>query len=166
MTDFTPRDSFLTAMRHAASGVAVIATAGPGGRFAVTVSAVTSVSADPPLLLACINRSSPVYAAILTNQVFSVNFLTDSQVHVAETFAGRPQSGAPFDFRCASWHDGHDAPLLTDAVSSFHCRLEQVHNAGTHAIFVGLSDHAASRDAAPLIYTGQSYGRPHQLLAT
>jgi flavin reductase (DIM6/NTAB) family NADH-FMN oxidoreductase RutF len=42
---------FLSAMSGAASGVTVVATDGAGGRFGQTVSAMCSVSADPPLVI-------------------------------------------------------------------------------------------------------------------
>ena len=38
------------------AGVTVVATDGEAGRFAVTVSAMSSVSAEPPLVLASIQR--------------------------------------------------------------------------------------------------------------
>ena len=44
------RDSFVAAMRQAATGVTVVTTAGMAGRLGVTVSAMSSVSAEPPLL--------------------------------------------------------------------------------------------------------------------
>ena len=55
---------FRAAMGLAATGVSVVTTDGPSGRFGLTVSAVSSVSADPPLVLICINRKSPAIAAL------------------------------------------------------------------------------------------------------
>ena len=53
------RDMFVAAMGHVAAPVAVITTDGPAGRFGITVSSVTSASADPPMMMACINPPSP-----------------------------------------------------------------------------------------------------------
>ena len=53
------RETFIAAMGQAATGVTVVTTDGRAGRLGVTVSAMTSVSADPPLLLICVNRRSP-----------------------------------------------------------------------------------------------------------
>ena len=58
------RDDFLAAMAQAASGVTVVATGRGAQRWGVTVSAMSSVSADPPLVLVCIHHKSPVCAAI------------------------------------------------------------------------------------------------------
>ena len=51
-------NKFTDAMRQTVSGVSVITTDGDHGRFGMTVSSVTPVSAEPPLLLVCVNRSS------------------------------------------------------------------------------------------------------------
>jgi len=83
------RQDFINAMSGAVTGVNVITTDGRAGRFGITVSAMCSVSADPPMLLACINRRSPVCSAILSNQVYCVNVLSASQRDLADSFAGR-----------------------------------------------------------------------------
>ena len=67
---------FTAAMGLAATGVSVVTTDGPAGRFGLTVSAVSSVSAEPPLVLCCINRKSPAMAAVEANGVFAVNLLS------------------------------------------------------------------------------------------
>ncbi|MDR3535747.1 MAG: flavin reductase family protein [Acetobacteraceae bacterium] len=165
MSIHADRDIFVAAMRRAATGVSVVATAGPAGMLAVTVSAVASVSADPPMVLACINRRSPVCQAIRGNGVFTVNLLTAEQAAVADTFAGRRTGYAPFDFACADWHriGSPGVPCLTDALCSFHCHLHDAHDAGSHSILIGRVSETISRDALPLIYAGQRYGAPYQI---
>jgi flavin reductase (DIM6/NTAB) family NADH-FMN oxidoreductase RutF len=91
---------FIDAMRRVPTAVSVITTDGRAGRFGVTVSAVASVSAEPRMLLVCISRRSPACAAIRENRIFTVNFLLESQSHVADCFAG---GGVP---RCRKMADG------------------------------------------------------------
>jgi flavin reductase (DIM6/NTAB) family NADH-FMN oxidoreductase RutF len=162
------RDAFVVAMRRAATAVAVVATSGPAGRLAVTVSAIASVSADPPIVLACINRRSPVCGAIRANGVFTINLLTADQAHVADTFAGRSHGFPPFDFACADWHEigAPVAPALDDALCSFYCRLLEAHDAGTHAVLLGQVSETISRDAMPLIYADRQYAAPRPMLNT
>ena len=166
MAQCVDRNEFLAAMRRAATAVAVVATDGPAGRLAVTVSAVASVSADPPLVLACISRRSPVCNAIRSNGVFTVNLLTTDQVHIANTFAGRIGEFPPFDFACAHWHEIGDpaAPCLSDALSAFHCHLHQAHDAGTHTVLIGEVSRIAGHEAMPLIYTHAAYAEPHPMM--
>ena len=100
------RDHFLAAMAAAATGVSVVTTDGPAGRYGVTISAMASVSADPPMLLICVNRRSPACAALLANRLFGVNVLAADQAEVADIFAGRPRQGAAFHFAEERWAGG------------------------------------------------------------
>ena len=52
--------AFVEGMRGAVTGVNIVTTDGAAGRFGVTVSAFSSVSAEPPMVLVCINQRSPV----------------------------------------------------------------------------------------------------------
>lgn len=155
------REDFVAAMARAVSGVAILATDGPRGRFGITVSSFTSVSADPPLVLACVNRTSVAHAAVLRNGVFCVNLLSTEQRELADVFAGRPLRGRPYDFKDEEWHTGDTgAPRLEEAVATFDCALEQAHDAGSHTIFIGRVRAVTGRTAEPLLYTARSYGRP------
>src|SRR5690242_19206043 len=100
------RAQFIEAMGRTVTSVTVVTTIGPGGRCGLTVSAVASVSADPPMLMVCINRRSPAAAAIRRNGVFCVNLLAAHQAPLSDTFAGRPRAGEPFDFAAAEWQAG------------------------------------------------------------
>ncbi|MPY80112.1 MAG: flavin reductase [Actinophytocola sp.] len=154
------RDEFVAGMRNAATGVTVVATDGHAGRFAQTVSAMCSVSADPPTLVVCVNRRSPVVDALATNAVFSVNVLAADQVHVSDTFAGRPSRGQPYDFGCASWTTlTTGAPVLVGAAATFDCRLVDTVDSGTHRLVLGAVDKAAQRTVDPLIYLAREYRR-------
>jgi flavin reductase len=152
------RQRFISAMGGAATGVSVIATSGSMGRWAVTVSAVASVSADPPMVLACINRRSPVADAVRAHGIFTMNLLSSKQAHVADVFAGRSCRHAPFDFACADWVEAADGSLhLAGAAASFHCAVEHVLDAGSHTVLIGKVQDAVAGDASPLVYAGQAY---------
>jgi flavin reductase (DIM6/NTAB) family NADH-FMN oxidoreductase RutF len=156
------RQRFIDAMGAAVTGVTVVTTSGGAGRAGVTVSAVSSVSADPPTLLACIHRESPACEAIRRNRIFCVNVLKSTQQHIAEIFAGRSARDA-FDskFDCAHWASlSTGAPVLSGALSVFDCRLQASQAAGTHEVFFGIVLGAQTSDGAPLLYAGRAYGRP------
>ncbi|CAN5436041.1 flavin reductase family protein [soil metagenome] len=153
-------ENFISAMGLAATGVSVVTTDGPAGRYGLTVSAITSVSADPPMLLACVNRKSPAMAAIEANGAFAVNLLTAESRDVAETFAGRPQSGRPYDFDRHDWCQGDiGLPRITDALAVFECELDAAYDAGTHRIFVGLVVAAHRGASQPLVYCNRAFAR-------
>ena len=151
-------ERFIAAMAGAATQVSVVTTDGPAGQFGVTVSAFSSVSAEPPLVLVCINRNSPAIAAIKANGSFCVNLLGDDQTEIANCFAGRPGNVAPYDFGCADWDVAQTgAPVLAQALANFDCTVETAYDAGTHRIFIGRVQQAFSRDTAPLAFSRRAY---------
>ena len=153
------REAFVEAMSRAVSGVSIVTTDGDAGRFGQTVSSLSSVSADPPMLLACINRKSPTCSAIQENRVFGVSLLRADQRRLSDSFAGRPRTGLPYDFGSARWETAvTGAPLLTAAVARFDCVLDVAHEAGTHLIFVGRVVAAAPGEGLPLVYARRGYG--------
>ncbi|MDX1488032.1 MAG: flavin reductase family protein [Acidiferrobacterales bacterium] len=159
--DSAKREDFVNAMSGAVTGVNVVTTDGPAGRFGITVSAMSSVSADPPMVLACINRRSPACEAVRVNGVFCINVLSARQRHVADTFAGRLPSGKPYDFANAIWtQDTTGVPRLVDATSAFDCVLERAYDVGSHTIFVGRVVAARGGSESPLLYTERTYGYP------
>jgi flavin reductase len=163
--EFEPanRGSFLRAMGRLYTGVSVVATDGPAGRFALTVSATNSVSADPPTLLVCIRRQSPINAAIRQNRAFCVNMLANDQRVISETFAGRADRGRCYDFGLAEWRTHTTgSPLLAGAVAAFDCTLKSAHEAGSHTIFLGDVIGVCENEADPLLYGRRSYGRPSE----
>ena len=153
-------DNFISAMARAATGVSVVTTGGRGGRFGLTVSAICSVSADPPLLLACVNRKSPTVGAIDVNGVFAVNVLGAHNRVYAETFSGRPRSGKPYDFEVHEWTDGVTGlPVVPDAVAVFECEIDTSYDAGSHRIFIGRVLASRQGSAEPLIYCSREFKR-------
>ena len=157
----TVRDNFVSAMRRAVTGVNLVTTDGPAGRFGLTVSAMCSVSADPPTVLACIQRSNPLRTALLRNQVFCINVLSTRQHGLAKIFAGFTDTSDAYDFGAACWATGDtNAPRLIDAVANFDCRLEHAHEAGSHTVFIGRVTNALHGSGQPLLYTDRHYGLP------
>ena len=128
---------FRQAMRRFASGVCVVAAGEGDARRGMTVSAFSSVSADPPTILVCINRSSSAHETLTTSSHFSVNILGAGQEEYAMLFAGqRALKGADrFD---ENWHNhAHGAPVLSNALYSILCAGEAHHVAGSHTVMIG-----------------------------
>ena len=53
----------------------------------MTVSAFSSVSADPPLILVCANQASTTHSVIEDGGIFAVNILAEHQHEVSNLFA-------------------------------------------------------------------------------
>lgn len=148
---------FVDAMSRAVNGVSIVTTDGPHGRFGLTVSSMTSVSAGPPMLLVCINRDAVPHDAIRGNGRFAINVLAASQQSLADRFAGRAAHAYNFD---AAWDTRTELPRVKDAAAWFECRLASAMSFGSHSIFVGEVVDAHPGDETPLLYTGRNYGRP------
>ena len=163
------RERFMQAMRQAASVVCVVSASGPAGRVVRTVSSFNSVSADPPLVLFSINRSSWLREVLAACKVFSISVLSHEQEHLADIFAGRPLSGEPFDVSSARWQPAHEQmaePCLADASAGFGCSLDAMIAAGTHEIVLGRVCHVVRTDAPPLLYWRRCYTRPERAVTT
>jgi len=159
-------NSFTNAMRRAVSGVSIVTTDGEYGRFGLTISSMTSVSAEPPMLLVCINRNSAAHDAVANNRRFAVNVLTAHQHHVAAAFAGSTALGRAYDFDNGDWSvTAAGLPQLLKPAAIFECELESSIDAGTHSIFLGRVLSANGRDIAPLAYSNREYGVPMPLVA-
>lgn len=150
--------NFIEAMAYAATAVSIVTTDGPAGRFGITVSAVCSVSAEPPMVLACINKKSPSVKAIEENGSFCVNLLNSDQSSISNCFAGRPIEGEAFSFEIADWKTAvTGSPILEDASANFDCILDNSFEAGTHKIFIGLVKSAVHSGTKPLAYSQREY---------
>ena len=154
------RDAFLASMRRAATGVTVVATDGAAGRHGCTVSAMSSVSADPPSLLVCVHQKSPVAQAIMENGVFSVSVLGSDHRQVSEVFAGRVRTEIGSKFACGLWGRlATGAPVLADAPAAFDCQVAETLSIGSHIVVVGkvVATRADLGDDQPLVYANQTY---------
>jgi flavin reductase len=155
------RSTFLEGMSRAAASVSVVATDGVGGRGGVTVSSMTSVSADPPTMLVCINREARSAGRIQENGNFCINLLRDTQTDISDVFASVIDPPGGDKFAVGEWRTGESgAPKLTDALVTFDCRLTDSHQSGSHFIFVGEVVETTVDQGKPLIYGSRSYGIP------
>lgn len=162
--DAALKQKFLAGMSQAAATVNIVTTDGPSGRFGVTVSAMSSVSADTekPTMLVCVNETSSSAKPMLENGVFCVNVLRDDQASISDYFAGRFKTADGDKFSCATWAPmTTGAPRLVDPLVAFDCKIHTVHKVGTHHIMIGMVQDVYVHDSgAALIYANRSYGVP------
>jgi flavin reductase len=160
------RAQFIDGMSRAAFCVNVVTTNGPAGCAGVTVSAMSSVSADgdSPTVLVCIHQQSRTAAAIRGNGLFCVNVLRDDQSDVADRFGGRIKIDDADKFVGAEWNEGGmSAPRLADAVAAFDCRVLSSERVGTHHVFIGAVTSVIVGPGTALIYAQRSYARPQRI---
>ena len=148
---------FIHAMGAAVTGVTIVTTLHDGEPIGRTVSAMCSVSAEPPLLLVSIRSASPLLSAIVAHGTFAVNVLSAHQSALADGFAGPARHFAHRDWWPLA---GSAPPLLRDAAARFGCDVARLQPAGTHTLVLGAVTHAERGTAIPLAYTRRGYVAP------
>ena len=154
-TELDPQH-FRHVVGHLASGVTVITTEVQGNDFGMTASSVTSLSLDPPMMLACLNRVTPTTQAVSQAGRFAVNVLGHGHAHLAQQFAVPSED----KFRGVEVLRGaHGVPLLAGALAHIECEVSEEVTGGTHSIFLGEVQLAAAGQGQPLTYFRGGFGR-------
>lgn len=150
------KDEFRRAMSHFAAGVTVVTTvADDGSRHGLTVTAFTSVSLEPPLVLVCIASGAESYSRFRESGVFAVNFLAAGQQEVSRRFATRgTDKFAGVETRTAAT----GSPLLAGTLGYVDCRTVNAVQAGDHTVLIGEVCAADARSGEPLAYFRGAYG--------
>ncbi len=145
-------DDFRAALSRWASGVTVVTAAGPVG---MTVSAFSSLSLDPPLILVSLAKSAATHDSVLAQDGFAVHILEDDQRELSTRFA------SPVDrFDGLPWDEGpHGAPLLHGGVARLACAKHATADGGDHTILIGEVITASSTENAPLLHFNRQFGR-------
>jgi flavin reductase (DIM6/NTAB) family NADH-FMN oxidoreductase RutF len=152
--------AFRGALGRFASGVTVVTTVLDGIDHAMTASAFTSVSLDPPQVLVCSQRTSRFHDAVTESGIWGVSILSDRGRTASAWFAhsGRPLEGQLDRF--PHHRSPHGVPLLDTSLAWLECRTIGAHDGGTHTILVGEVTWAAVQEADddPLLYYRSHYG--------
>jgi flavin reductase len=153
------QEDFRLAMRRLAGGVSIISGAGPDGPLGVTATAVTSLTADPPSILCCLNRSLELEAAVKETSRFGVNMLRADHHDLAMRFAGMAGVRGSAKFEQGNWTIlPSDVPALFDSLVTFDCRVDDIVEVGTHSVFVGLITEAHFGESGdPLVYCNGAF---------
>ena len=148
-------------MGRFATGVTVVAARHGPLLAGMTANAVASISLDPPLLMASINRGSETHVAIVGSHSFAVSVLAAEQRAMADCFALPTTAGKLQRFCDAPWHEAETgSPIVDGAIAFFDCRLKESHPAGTHTIFIGEIVAAGyEEEGEPLLWYGSRYRR-------
>lgn len=153
------RAAFITAMRRVAASVTVVTTDGPRGRHGATVSAFSSVSADPPTVLVCLHAKSRIAAAVEANGRFCVNVLPEHSDGIADRFAGAHDSQIADRFSGIACRGADGTPPRIEGATSFACTVDNVVLSGSHLVVFGRVDAVGQGEREPLTYLDGAYHR-------
>lgn len=155
--DDTVGTSFRAMMRKFPATVTVVTGCNEGVDHGMTVTAVTSVSMEPPALVVCLNNRTYLHEMVLCQPNFAVNVLTQKQRPLSDAFSGKV---APEDrFRPAEWERHASGVLMLAAAHArVVCRRVAAVPYGTHTLFIGQVIDAFVDDVTrPLLYEDARY---------
>jgi flavin reductase len=157
----TTNEDFKLGMRRLASGVSLITTTdATGQRHGMIATSVVSVSAEPPTLLVCINKTASCHDPVAAAGFFCVNILGEENDEVATVFSSSR-------FRDIRFSQGEwqrlvtGAPALASGLASFDCRIRTSVEADSHTIFIASVEAVElwNNRINPLVYMNGSYAR-------
>lgn len=154
---FMPIDKadFRRALGHFAAAVTVVTTQRKDGEpVGITVTAFSSLSLEPPLVLICIDKRAKIHDHLERDRFFAVNILREDQESVSRRFA----SSEPNQFRDVGYTDGPSgAPLIQDAICSIECKIVELLPGGDHTIIIGEVESHHVQEGKPLVYFRGGY---------
>jgi flavin reductase (DIM6/NTAB) family NADH-FMN oxidoreductase RutF len=151
------QSTFRAVLGRFATGVTIVTALDKRKRdVGMTVSAFSSVSLDPPLVLFCIDHSASVYSALSRTNHFIANILSDGQEALARRFADSDTNR----FDGVGYERGQNgAAVLFDVLGYVECEVVARHEAGDHDVIVGRVDAAEAFDGRPLLYYRGGYAQ-------
>ena len=150
---------FKLGMRSLAGAVNIITCRCEGRIFGMTATAVCSATAEPPTVLACINRSTTTHGAMAKEGMFCVNVLRAEDRELSGLFSGTQRGDARF--RSELWTRlATGAPVLINSLVSFDCRVVNRLEHGTHTVFLGeVEQILIGKKGKPLLYADGQYAK-------
>ena len=161
MTGVDPAAFRLAAGRFP-TGIVVVSATLDGVPHIMTVSAFTSVSLDPLLVLFCAEKIARFHDAVLAAGSWAVSMLDEDSEKISRWLStrGRPLAG---QLDGVSHHPGPltGEPILDRALSALECRTTAVHDGGDHSIVVGevIGVTGPRSPGRPLLYYAGRYRR-------
>lgn len=148
-------DRFREALATYPTGVTVVTAIGPEGPSGATANAVTSLSLNPPMMLACLDRGSRTLDAVRSAGAFGVNALAAGQEEMAVRFASKEPMPSKWDG--VEWSQSGGSPRIDGALMWVACELRELIDGGDHMIVTGAAVGAESRAEMPLIFHRGAY---------
>jgi flavin reductase (DIM6/NTAB) family NADH-FMN oxidoreductase RutF len=152
--DLAVVDDFRAAMGHVAAPVSVITTCVDGVPFGSTVSALMSLSMEPPMLLVSLMSGSALLARLTVGAPIGANVLASGQSDVAAVFATRGVDR----FGAVDWSLADGAPALAGTHAWVAGRVASLVPAGDHTLVLADVVTATHDTRDPLVYHRRTYG--------
>jgi flavin reductase (DIM6/NTAB) family NADH-FMN oxidoreductase RutF len=132
------------------TGVTVVTANGQEGPSGMTANAVVSLSAAPPMMLACLDQEARTLASVRASGRFLINVLATGQEDLARRFATKDPEEVKWEG--VPWAEDEGVPRIAGCVAWIRCELHDLIDGGDHLIVTGVVDHTEKSDREPLIF--------------
>jgi flavin reductase (DIM6/NTAB) family NADH-FMN oxidoreductase RutF len=116
---------------------------------------VASLSLEPMLMLACLDRGSRTLLAVQAANRFGVSVLAAGQDDVARTFSSKAPVASKWDG--VDWHDRDGVPAIAGALVWVACDLQDLIAGGDHVIVTGEVRDLEAAGGEPLLFHRGEY---------
>lgn len=149
------KDRFLEAMARVPAAVAVVTSIDEEGAHGTTVTAFTSLSVSPPMVLVSLDNKSTLLDIIRRTGRFGLNVLSTDQASLANIFATKGRG----KFAGIEWALDHGVPRIPGTTGWLACELAGLVPGGDHQIALGnvLNVEPGSTEHS-LTYQSRSFG--------
>ena len=150
---------FRDAMRALVGNCSVLTVGDGDDASGLVVTSAISLSSDPPLLLACVNRTSSSHPLLVKYGRFGWSSLGAAHLPVAERFSGFGGVKGPARYDGAEWETAvTGARLLKGAPAAFDCTVDEMIDRATHTILIGrVQALRTTAGAGALVYWNGAY---------
>lgn len=146
---------FRRAMGLLPTGVTVVTALADGSPSGATAGAVSSLSLEPPLMLAALDRGSRTLAAVEESRRFGINVLGAEGEPFAHRFSTKEHHTVKWDG--VEWEERAGVPWIAGSVLSVACSLRDLHEGGDHVIATGEVLDVAAPGGDPLVFWRGAY---------
>jgi 3-hydroxy-9,10-secoandrosta-1,3,5(10)-triene-9,17-dione monooxygenase reductase component len=148
-------DDFRRAMALLPTAVTILSAPGSDGPAGATANAVASLSLEPSLMIAALDRDSRTLAAVRDSGSFGINVLAADQEELASAFATKAPH--PEKWSDVTWDEHDGVPIIDGCVLWVACRLRDAHDGGDHVILTGRVEAVGNNAADPLLFHAGGY---------
>ena len=149
-------EAFTETFSQVPAAVSVVSTYAEDGRpHGTTVSAFSSLSVEPPLVMVALDRSSDLLKLLEKSTKFGLNVLAAGQEEIGRGCARKGHD----KFKGVSWDDEEGLPRIRGTAAWLACEVREFMPGGDHVIVVGLVTRCDAPGEEPLLYHRRAFSQ-------
>ncbi|RLE16566.1 MAG: flavin reductase [Actinobacteria bacterium] len=151
-------EEFKNVMSRVAATVTIVTAPGDDGPIGLTVSAFMSVSADPAIVLVCVDKATGSLQPMLDADGFTVNVMGEGTEDDAVRFATRGADKFAGSERYEATTPG-SGPVLANALAHFECVTIDRTEVGDHWVIYGevMESVVTDETTPPLVWLDRGF---------